>query len=95
MVINMKKAILKKYARLAARTGAAVQKGQPVVVYAAVDQSEFALLVVEEAYKAGASKVRLEWTSQPLTKLHFRHQSQKSLSVVSPWVEEREKEFCR
>ena len=91
----MKKTILRKYARLTARTGAAVQKGQPVVIYAAVDQSEFALMVVEEAYRAGASKVRVEWLSQPLTKLHFRHQSLKNLSTVSAWVEEREKEFCR
>ncbi len=91
----MKKAILKKYAKLAAVTGAAVQKGQPVIVYAEVDQSEFALMVVDEAYKAGANKVRVEWLSQPLTKLHYRHQSLKNLSHVPVWFEEREKEFCR
>lgn len=90
----MKKALLKKYARLAVVTGAAVQKNQPVVVYADVEQSEFAMLVVEEAYKAGASKVRMEWLSQPLTKLHFRHQNLKNLSHVDAWVEEREKQFC-
>jgi aminopeptidase len=91
----VKKAILKKYAKLAAVTGAAVQKGQPVIVYAEVDQSEFALMVVDEAYKAGANKVRVEWLSQPLTKLHYRHQSLKNLSHVPVWFEEREKEFCR
>ncbi|HAN21114.1 MAG: peptidase M29 [Clostridiales bacterium GWF2_36_10] len=91
----MKKTTLKKYARLAVVTGAAVQKGQPVIVYSEVDQSEFTLMVVDEAYKAGASKVRVEWLSQPLTKLHYRHQSLKNLSTVVAWVEEREKEFCK
>lgn len=91
----MKKSTLKKYAHLAVVTGAAVQKGQPVIVYSDVEQSEFTLMVIEEAYKAGASKVRVEWLSQPLTKLHFRHQSLKYLSTVSPWIEEREKEFCK
>ena len=90
----MKKTILKKYANLVVQTGAAVQKGQPVIVYAAVDQSEFALLVVEQAYKAGASKVRVEWLSQPLTKLHYRFQNSKNLSHVPAWLEEREKEVC-
>jgi len=91
----LKKTLLKKYARLAVVTGAAVQKDQPVIVYANVGQSEFAMLVVEEAYKAGASKVRVEWLSQPLTKLHYRHQSLKILSNVDTWVEEREKQFCK
>mgnify|MGYP000846022265 CR=1 FL=1 len=91
----LKKSLLRKYARLAVVTGAAIQKNQPVILYAAVDQSEFALLVVEEAYKAGASKVRVEWLSQPLTKLHFRHQSLKILSKIDTWVEEREKLFCK
>lgn len=90
----MKKSILKKYARLTVLTGAAVKKGQPVIVYASVDQSEFALLVVDEAYKAGASKVRVEWMCQPLTKLNYRHQSLKNLSHVSAWFEEKQKEFC-
>lgn len=89
----MKKSLLRKYARLTVRTGAAVQKGQAVLVYASVDQSEFALMVVDEAYKAGASKVSVEWGSQPLTKLHYRHRGIRSLSEVSPWVEEREKEY--
>ena len=94
-VLKLNKSILKKYARLAVETGAAVQKGQSVVVYASVQQSEFALLVVEQAYKAGAERVSVEWLSQPLTKLHYRHRSVKSLSEVSPWFEEREKEYCR
>ena len=37
----MKKTVLKKYARLIARKGANVQKGQEVMVMASVEQPEF------------------------------------------------------
>lgn len=87
--IDMKKSIIKKYAKLIVRVGANVQKGQPVVVYADVDQSEFVNLVVDEAYKAGAKLVTVNWSSDKLTKLNYRHQSLKTLSTVLNWQEEK------
>ena len=59
----MKKTILREYARLIARIGANVQKNQDVLIYADLDQPEFVKMVVEEAYKAKASKVTVEWNS--------------------------------
>ena len=50
----MNKEILKKYARLAVRTGVNVQPGQLLVIRASVKDSEFIEYCVEEAYKAGA-----------------------------------------
>lgn len=85
----MKKTVLKKYARLIAKVGANVQKGQPVIIYCAVDQYEFATLVTEECYKLGAKYVRVEWIHQPLTKLNYRYQSLKTLSTVEKWQEEK------
>ncbi len=85
----MKKSTMKKYARLIVRVGANVQKGQPVLVYAAVDQHEFAVMVAEECYRAGASYVRMEWNCQPMTKLAYRHQTLKRLSTVPAWQEEK------
>ena len=85
----MKKSIQRKYARLIARTGANIQKGQPVKLYASVDQYEFVTILVDECYKAGASKVMLEWDYQPITKLDYRHRSLKSLSKVEKWEEEK------
>ena len=87
--IDMKKSIIKKYAKLIVRVGANVQKGQPVVVYADVDQADFVNLVVDEAYKAGAKLVTVNWTSDKLTMLNYRHQSLKTLSTVLSWQEEK------
>ena len=87
----MKKTTLKKYAKLIAKTGANVQKGQAVIVYASVENYEFTTYVVDECYKCGAKYVRVEWDHQPIEKLDYRHQSLKTLSTVPTWVEEKMK----
>ena len=81
----MKKSMLRKYARLIAAVGANVQKDQPVLVYASADQYDFVTLVVEECYKLGARSVRVEWSHDPLIKLHYRYQSLETLSTVPKW----------
>ena len=68
----MKKTVLREYARLIVRCGANVQKGQEVTIYAELDQPEFVQMVVEEAYKAKAKKVTVEWSYQPLQKTRVR-----------------------
>ena len=58
----MKKSVLKDYAKLIVRTGVNVQRGQTVLVHAGLDQPEFVQMVVEEAYKAKAKEVIVEWS---------------------------------
>ena len=90
----MKKGLLKEYARLIVRCGVNVQKGQEVMVYAGLDQPEFVKLVVEEAYKAKASKVIVEWNYDPLAKLHVRYQSVKTMGTVPEWQKARQQHYC-
>ena len=85
----MNKTRLKKYANLIARCGVNVQKGQEVVVNAGLDQPEFVKMVVEECYKAGAKKVSVEWSYQPLTKLNVRYCTEKVLSTMEKWQIEK------
>lgn len=81
----MKKSLLRNYARLIARVGANVQKGQEVSLTAGLDQPEFVKLLVEECYRAGAKKVRVEWVYDPLQKTHARWQKLPVLSTVEEW----------
>ena len=90
----MKKTVLREYARLIARVGANVQKGQDVIIHAGLDQPEFVALVVEECYKAKARQVTVEWSYQPLAKLHYRHQSLKTLATVNDWQLARLQHYC-
>ena len=69
----MKKSALREYAKLIIRSGLNVQKGQEVLVYADLDQPEFVQMVVEEAYKAKAKEVIVNWNYQPLQKVHTRY----------------------
>ena len=90
----MKKTVLREYAKLIVRCGANVQKGQEVIVFAGLDQPEFVQMVVEEAYKAKAKKVSVEWRYQPLSKIHVRYQSLKTLGGVEEWEKARMEHYC-
>ena len=87
----MKKTVLKGYARLIARTGAAVQKGQPVIIVAGLEQPEFIELLAAECYRAGAAEVEVDWRHQPLTRLAVRYKSAKKLGEVKAWEEEKQR----
>lgn len=90
----MKKTVMQKYAKLIARKGINVKKGQEVIVSASLDQPEFVKMVVEECYRAGASKVTVEWSFQPITKLHYRYRSLKTLSTFEKWEIEKLEHKC-
>ena len=90
----MKKTQLREYAKLIVRCGVNVQKGQDVLIFAELDQPEFVKLVVEEAYKAKAKKVIVEWNYQPLAKLHVRYQSVKTMGTVPEYQKARQQYYC-
>ncbi len=85
----MKQTILRSYARLIARVGVNIQKGQDVLISCELDQPKFVELLVDECYKAGARKVKVEFNYQPLAKLHYRHCSVTTLSKVEEWEKAR------
>ncbi len=88
-LMHMKKTRLRKYAELIARCGVNIQSGQEVVINAELDQPEFVKTVVEECYKAGASKVSVDWSYQPLTKLHVRYCDGETLGRLEKWQIEK------
>lgn len=81
--------VLKNYAKLLARMGLNVQRGQEVVIMAELDQPEFVAYCAEECYRAGASKVRVEWMHQPIDRLGAEHKSEEILGEVRGWQEEK------
>jgi aminopeptidase len=81
----MKKSQLKKYAKLVVKMGVNVRKGQEVVINAALDQPEFVTMVAEEAYKAGASRVSVDWSHQPLERVGATHMSLETMATMPEW----------
>ena len=81
----MKKSVLRNYAKLIARKGVNIQKGQEVIIYADLDQPDFVTMLVEECYRAKAKSVRVEWGHDPLTKLDYRYCTIDTLATVKDW----------
>ena len=85
----MKITVLRNYARLIARVGVNIQKGQDVIIRCDLDQPKFVELLVDECYKASARKVKVEFDYQPLEKLHVRHQTVTTMAKVEEWEKAR------
>ncbi len=81
--------LLRDYARLIVRTGANVQPGQIVQLTISVEQHEFAAMITEEAYLAGAKKVNLNWLSDRQDRLHYQYAEEEVLSQTLPWEKEK------
>lgn len=85
----MKKSTLRNYAKLIVKSGANVQKGQEVIIMASVTDAYFVNYLVEEAYKAKAKLVTVEWTCQDITKMSYKYASAKTLSEFPEWKEKK------
>ena len=85
--------LLRSYARLIVRSGANVRPGQTVLLNIAVEQADFAGMLTEECYLAGAKKVNVEWQSDVISRLHFQYAAQETLAQVLPWEEEKARQM--
>lgn len=83
----MKRSLVKNYAKLIARVGGNIQKGQEVFITAEIESSDFVRMLAEECYAAGASDVFVEWKYQKFDKLAARFESVRALSSVEPGEE--------
>ena len=75
--------------QLIAASGVNVQPGQEVFIAADLDQPEFVKMLVEECYKRKAKKVVVDWSYQPLQKLHYRYRTLTTLSKLDNYEEAR------
>lgn len=91
----MDKTRLQNYARLLAVRGINVSKGEEVWIRADLDQIEFVRMAVEELYKAGAGKVKVEWGDDPTLKLHYKYQKLSTLAKVNQMDIARLKYMCK
>ena len=60
------------------------------MIFSEVEQHEFAEMVAEEAYRAGAKWVSMNWQDQAVSKLQYRHETLTQLSRVGEWEKARQ-----
>jgi aminopeptidase len=65
------KDLLQKYAALAVKAGVNIQKDQLLVINAPIECAPFARLCMEEAYKAGAKDVYINWNDEQSAKVRY------------------------
>lgn len=66
---------LQQYAELLVKVGMNVQPKQPVFIISSVETLELTHLIVEEAYRCGASDVRVVYSDPTLKRLKFENES--------------------
>ena len=76
---------LQEYARLLARVGLNIQKGQRLVISAPVECADFARLCAQEAYDAGCGEVVMNWHDDALTRMKYLHAEDGVFDAVPPW----------
>lgn len=74
-----------KYAYTLARVGLNVQKGQTVLVEAAVEGWQFTSIFAEECYKLGAGNVVVHYLDLPNMKTAAQYRSDESVRKVEDW----------
>lgn len=81
--------ILREYAKLGVLMGVNVQKGQTLIINTSVEGKELARYAVEEAYKAGAKEVIVNWSDDFISRMHYEHQDVDTLCNVPDWMIEQ------
>ncbi len=76
---------LREYAELTVRIGAVVKPGQYVVIRANPEIEEFAAIVAEECYKAGAKRVVMSWRSFAVDRVGFKYASAEDLGRATAY----------
>jgi len=82
----MERIMLEKYADLLVRTGINIQKGQLLVVTTPIECAEFARIVTEKAYDAGAKEVIVRWLDEISDKIRYDMASEEVFDEVAEWV---------
>ncbi|QQE77414.1 aminopeptidase [Alicyclobacillus sp. SO9] len=84
---------LEKYADILIRIGLHVQPEQPVSIDSPIESAEFARLLMNKAYEAGASTVDIEWVDPLAHKIRLQKETDKNLVKVPNWIIQRAQEL--
>jgi aminopeptidase len=80
---------IQRYAELVVRVGAAVRPGTTVYLNAAIEHVDLARAVVEQAYRAGAFRVVVDYSDARVRRSALDHAPMESLTSYEPWLLDR------
>ncbi|PQP81728.1 aminopeptidase [Paenibacillus sp. PCH8] len=77
---------LQQYAELAVQVGVNVHPGQKLVVNAPISAAHFVRLIVKAAYGKGAQLVKVNWSDEAVTRLHYDLAPDEAFSIEPKWL---------
>lgn len=75
----------RNYANLLVKVGVNIKKNQDLVISSPVDCAEFSRLIAEEAYKAGAREVIIDYNDEYIFKLKLESASEEAFEDYEDW----------
>lgn len=76
---------LKNYAELVVKTGINIQHNQILVINTPIECAEFARMISEVAYEAGAREVVMNWNDEKSTKIKYLHAPEEVFDEYPDW----------
>lgn len=86
---------LKKYAKLIVHSGLNVQKGQEVVIEAAVESAQLVRYVTKAAYEVGAKEVIVHYSDAIVTRLKYTYGDASLFSEVPSWFSDFRNSYAK
>ncbi len=77
---------LREYAKAVVKVGVNVQENQPAYISTHLDGIDFANMVAEEAYKAGASDVYIDYRDPRFALLRYKHAKDEAFTHMPKWI---------
>ena len=74
-----------EYARLIVENGAAIQKGQELVLRCPAECWEFGRMIVKAGYEAGAKEVIVHWGDDEVARLRYEYAPMEVFENVPKW----------
>ena len=78
--------LLKKYAELAVKIGVNIQPNQTLVLNTPIECAEFARLISESAYEAGAREVHINWGDEKSARIKYLMAHDEVFDEVPQWL---------
>lgn len=85
----MKDELLKKYAKLAVKTGVNIQKDQTLVIMSPIECAPFTRMVSEVAFEEGAKDVVIHWDDEKSAKTRFLNAPEEVFETLPQWQVDR------
>ena len=82
---QMKQDLLKKYANLVVKVGVNIQQDQLLVINSPIECADFARLIAEEAFEAGAHDVVVSWSDEELAHIRYAKGKKEIFTEFPDW----------